>query len=66
MYKIWKCIIDGTSELLFYLLIYTYAGISELGVRTFRAKIGTGNTPSLKLFQQKLSFVKVRGTLVTR
>ena len=36
-----------------------YAGISELGVRTFRAKIGTDNVPSLKLFQQKLSFLKV-------
>ena len=40
-------------------IILPYAGIGELGVRTFRAKIGTNNGPSLQLFQQKMSFVKV-------
>ena len=51
---------NGASELLFIFFMYVpYAGSSELGVRTFRAKIGTDNVPSLKLFQQKMSFVKV-------
>ena len=48
-----------TSPLIYIYNIMPYAGISELGVRAFRAKIGTSNVPSLKLFQQKLSFLKV-------
>ena len=40
-------------------LALTLTGVSELGVKLFRAKIGTDNTPSLRLFTDKLSFVEV-------
>jgi hypothetical protein len=39
--------------------VLVFAGISELGVKLFRAKIGVDNTPSLQLFQDRLSFVEV-------
>ena len=34
-------------------------GVAELGIGKFQAKIGTDNHASLKLFQDKLAFIKV-------
>ncbi len=37
-----------------------HAGAVELGVKTFQAKIGAQNEPSLRLFRSKLDFKEVR------
>ena len=34
-------------------------GVTELGVRRYRAKIGKSNVPSLSLFKSKLDFKEV-------
>ena len=59
-----KSVIQNSSEIVtakvtINILVVVFAGISELGVKLFRAKIGVDNTSSLQLFQDRLSFVEV-------
>ena len=61
IYNFWR---RNTLIILVMLCNYYYfylacLGITELGVQKFQAKINTDNQPSLKLFQEKLAFVKV-------
>ena len=38
---------------------FLHAGVSELGMSVFRAKVGMSNTASFHLFKDKLSFKEV-------